>query len=90
MAFKMQLNQYPFFDRKKKSMRSFLINKNLCFYYRLKRRIGEKWAFRVVSVIERVILIFGREEMPHSALNGNKVFKTEFEIFQEALKHDRL
>jgi len=41
-------------------MRGFLINKNLCFYYWLKKRIGKPWAFRVANTIEKVILIFGR------------------------------
>jgi hypothetical protein len=44
-------------------MRTLLINKNLCFYYWLKKRVGKKWAFRVVNKIERIILVFGREEM---------------------------
>jgi len=44
-------------------MRSFLINKNLCFYYWLKKRIGKDWAFRMANTIERVILVFGREQM---------------------------
>ncbi len=42
-------------------MRGFLINKNLCFYYWLRKRIGKNHAFRVVNRIEKVILIFGRE-----------------------------
>jgi hypothetical protein len=44
-------------------MRTFLINKNLCFYYWLRKRIGKKWAFRVVNKIEKIILVFGREQM---------------------------
>jgi hypothetical protein len=44
-------------------MRSFLINKNLSFYYWLKKRIGKKRAYRVAIVFEKVILIFGREHM---------------------------
>jgi len=44
-------------------MRSFLINKNLCFYYWLKKRIRKDWAFRVVKKIEKIILVFGREQM---------------------------
>ena len=44
-------------------MRTFLINKNLCFYYWLKKRIGREWAFRVVNQIEKIILVFGREQM---------------------------
>jgi len=44
-------------------MRSFLINKNLSFYYWLRQRIGKKAGFCVVSSIEKVILIFGREQV---------------------------
>jgi hypothetical protein len=44
-------------------MRTFLINKNLCFYYWLKKRIGKERAFRVVNKIEKIILVFGRELM---------------------------
>jgi len=49
-------------------MRSFLVNKNLCFYYWLRRRIGKRRAFLVVNTIEKTILIFGREVMPYRAL----------------------
>jgi len=42
-------------------MRSFLINKNLCLYYRLKKKIGKKRAFGMANAIEKIILIFGRE-----------------------------
>jgi len=44
-------------------MRSFLINKNLCFYYWLRKRIGNERAFRVANTIEKVVLVFGREQM---------------------------
>jgi hypothetical protein len=44
-------------------MRCFLINKNLCLYYWLKTRIGKKGAFRVANTIEKIVLIFGREQM---------------------------
>jgi hypothetical protein len=46
-------------------MRSFLINKNLCFYYWLRKRMGKKQALWVANTIEKTILIFGREVMPH-------------------------
>jgi hypothetical protein len=46
-------------------MKGFLINKNLCFYYWLKKRIGKKLAFGVVIIIEKAILIFGREGIPN-------------------------
>jgi len=42
-------------------MRSYLINKNLCFYYWLRKRIGKEKALPIANVIERGILIFGRE-----------------------------
>jgi hypothetical protein len=41
-------------------MRGFLINKNLSLYYWLKKRIGKESAYRVSSVFEKLILIFGR------------------------------
>jgi len=44
-------------------MRSFLINKNLSLYYWLKKRTGKKRAYRVASTLEKVILIFGREQV---------------------------
>ena len=51
-------------------MRSVLINKSLCFYYGLKKKIGKKWALRVANTIEKTILIFGREIIPYSNTNG--------------------
>jgi hypothetical protein len=42
-------------------LRGFLINKNLCLYYWLRKRVGKKWTFRVTISAEKVILIFGRE-----------------------------
>ena len=44
-------------------MRSFLINKNLTLYYWLKKRIGKERVYRVACAIEKVILIFGREQV---------------------------
>ncbi len=41
-------------------MRGFLINKNLCFYYWLRTKIGKKWACKVAMAIEDTILLFGR------------------------------
>lgn len=41
-------------------MRSFLINKNLSFYYWLRKRIGKKNALKMARAIETVILFFGR------------------------------
>jgi hypothetical protein len=51
-------------------MRGFLINKNLCFYYWLKNRIGKTWAFRVANTTEKTILILGREAIPYPNRNG--------------------
>ncbi len=42
-------------------MRSFLINKNMCLYHRLKKVIGKERALRMADAIEKAILIFGRE-----------------------------
>jgi len=44
-------------------MRLFLINKNLCFYYWLKKRIGKKWACKMAMIIEESILLFGRPKL---------------------------
>jgi hypothetical protein len=44
-------------------MRSFLVNKNLSFDYWLKRRIWEKGALIITNTIEKVILVFGREQV---------------------------
>jgi hypothetical protein len=49
--------------RRDEHMRSFLINKNLCFHYWLRKRIGKKRALWVVTNIEKAILIFGRDAM---------------------------
>jgi len=51
-------------------MRSFLINKNICFYYWLKKKIGKKWALGVATTIEKTILILGRDIHPYSNRNG--------------------
>jgi hypothetical protein len=45
----------------RKKMRSYLVNKNLCFYYWLRKIIGKKRALTVANAIEKTILIFGRE-----------------------------
>jgi hypothetical protein len=42
-------------------MRSYLINKNLCFFYWLKKSIGKKEALRVATATEKILLILGRE-----------------------------
>ena len=55
-------------DRGEKQMRSFLINKNLCFHYWLRKRIGKNKALCVASNIEKMILVFGREVVPVKAV----------------------
>jgi hypothetical protein len=50
-------------------MRSFLINKNLCLYYWLRKRIGKKLAFCVAITLEKGLLIFGREKLPYFDIN---------------------
>ncbi len=52
-----------------------MINKNLCFYYWLKKRIGKDNAFKLVNKIEKVILIFGRKAIP-DAIKGVKSERT--------------
>ena len=47
-----------------------MVNKNLCFYYWLKKRIGKGWAFRVANTIEKTILILEREVILYSNRNG--------------------
>ena len=51
-------------------MRSFLINKNLCLYYWLKKKIGKKGALRVANAIENTVLVFGRDIIPYFNKNG--------------------
>jgi hypothetical protein len=55
---------------KDKHMRGFLINKNLCLYYWLKKRVGKEWAFRLAVSTEKVILIFGREPIQEEVFKG--------------------
>jgi hypothetical protein len=54
-------------------VRSFLINKNLSLYYWLKKRIGKERAYSVASSIEKVILIFGSEQV-----GGQRMVAYEF------------
>jgi hypothetical protein len=59
-------------------MRSLLINKNISLYYWLKKRIGKTIALEVANVIERGILIFGRERMPYRRVRMyNRIKKLE-------------
>jgi hypothetical protein len=51
-------------SRSQKKMRSFLINKNLCFHYWLRKRVGKRLALWISTYIEKMILLLGREVMP--------------------------
>jgi len=44
-------------------MRSFLINKNLSLYFWLRGKIGKERALRVANIVEKIVLIFGRERV---------------------------
>jgi hypothetical protein len=55
-------------------MRSFLINKNLCIYYWLRKRASKKQALLVANAIERIILVFGREVMPIQCPIGRRTY----------------
>ena len=66
-----------------------MINKNLCFYYWLKKKIGKDRAFKLANKIEKIILIFGREVIP-SPINEVKDIRTvnsgineEFSLIRE-------
>jgi hypothetical protein len=68
-------------------MRSFLINKNLCFYYWLKKILGKRWALGVAKTIERTILVFGRDMLPYSNTNGMLIQEQELQgDFHEGIK----
>jgi len=59
-------------------MRSLLINKNISLYYWLRKRIGKTIALEVANVIERIILIFGRERIPYRTVRmRNKIRQLE-------------
>ena len=59
-------------------MRSLLINKNISFYYWLRKRIRKTIALQIANAIERVILIFGRERIPYRRVRiGNKIKRLE-------------
>ena len=50
--------------RSQKKMRSFLINKNLCLYCWLRKRVGKKQALWISTHIEKAMFLLGREVMP--------------------------
>jgi len=50
-------------------MRGLLINKNLCLYYWLKKRIGKRLAFCIAITLEKGLLILGREKIPYCKEN---------------------
>ena len=72
-------------------MRASLINKNLSFYYWLRKRIGKKWAFKVAIGAEKIILIFGREPIRDTksrvhSVKGDRVLKIHNPIFPWRIK----
>jgi hypothetical protein len=75
LASKMLNNKSGLARLKENKVRSILINKNLCFYYWLRKKIGKKWALVVANVIEETILLFGREVIPY--FNRNDEMLTE-------------
>jgi hypothetical protein len=50
-------------------MRSYLINKNVCFHYWLRKKIGKKLAFQVALSVEKTILLLGREMFMDQRIN---------------------
>lgn len=45
-------------------MSSYLINKNLVIYYRLRRLIGKRMALRIARVIEcLIVMVLGRDKL---------------------------
>ena len=58
-------------------MRSFLTNKNVSFYYWLKKKTGKKWALGIANATQKIILIFGRDKMPYSNRNEMLIEKQE-------------
>jgi hypothetical protein len=65
MAYKMLFKIDGLAQSTEKGMRGFLINKNLCLYYWLKKKVGKKCALGIANAIEKTILIFGREVGPY-------------------------
>jgi len=47
----------------------------MSLYYWLRRRIGKTIAFGIANAIEKVILIFGRERLPHGKASLYKKVK---------------
>jgi hypothetical protein len=42
-------------------MISYLINKNVCFYFILKKHFSKKFSLKISKSIERIILLAGRD-----------------------------
>jgi hypothetical protein len=77
LASKMLLKNCRLAQRGERWMRALLINKNLCFYYWLKKRIGKRLAFCIAITLEKGLLIFGREEIPY--LDKNEILTKQEE-----------
>jgi len=65
LALKMLFEKSRFAQGVEGRMRSFLVNKNLCLYYWLRKRIGKRLAFWTAMTLEKGILTFGRERVPY-------------------------
>jgi hypothetical protein len=84
LASKMLFNSSTLAQLVERWMRSLLINKNLCLYYWLKKRIGKKLAYGITITLEKGLLIFGREKIPYFGKKeilteqGGSVFKSIF------------
>ncbi len=72
LAHKMLPNSNGLVLLRERYVRSFLINKNLCLYYWLKKTIGKVWALRVADAIEKTILFLGREAIPYSNIKERR------------------
>lgn len=59
---------YEIDKTKENGMRSYLINKNLCLCYWLRKRIGKKQAYWITNHVQKAILIFGRDGMKAQGL----------------------
>jgi len=75
MAHKMLLKITGLAQSMEERMRGFLINKNLCLYFCLKKKIGKKCALGMANAIEKALLIFGREVVLY--FNRNRTLTEE-------------
>ena len=92
LASKMLFNKRRLVQSMRRWMRSLLINKNLCLYYWLRKRIGKKLAFYIAILVEKGLLILGREAIQYFEKNqilteqGGSVFKSIYSEQKDAQK----